>query len=180
MLHLAEAHRFSTGEKVLVAVIDSGIDKSHPEIANAVADHPSMRHNKRIAGRGRVISDLEWDVKVYLALNGAVHDAAIWAWGNKNVYDSSRPISLIRYMAYLGQSSDPSVPRYDCRGLPLVPGLIELITPTRQPGEHHAGSAVTNGRWRSERGSRPADPATQAGGAGGSRVDWMPYSRRTS
>jgi subtilisin family serine protease len=36
-LHLAEAHRFATGEKVLVAVIDSGIDTSHPEIANAVA-----------------------------------------------------------------------------------------------------------------------------------------------
>jgi subtilisin family serine protease len=37
-LHLAEAHRLATGEKVLVAVIDSGIDTSHPEIANAVAD----------------------------------------------------------------------------------------------------------------------------------------------
>ena len=37
-LHLAEAHRFATGEKVLVAVINSGIDTSHPEIANAVAD----------------------------------------------------------------------------------------------------------------------------------------------
>src|SRR5262249_42480512 len=36
-LHLAEAHRVATGEKVLVAVIDSGIDTSHPEIANAVA-----------------------------------------------------------------------------------------------------------------------------------------------
>jgi subtilisin family serine protease len=37
-LHLAEAHRLATGEKVLVAVIDSGIDTSHPEITNAVAD----------------------------------------------------------------------------------------------------------------------------------------------
>jgi len=37
-LHLAEAHRFATGAKVLVAVIDSGIDTSHPEIADAVAD----------------------------------------------------------------------------------------------------------------------------------------------
>jgi subtilisin family serine protease len=36
-LHLAEAHRFATGEKVLVAVIDSGIGTSHPEIAGAVA-----------------------------------------------------------------------------------------------------------------------------------------------
>ena len=36
-LHLAEAHRVATGEKVVVAVIDSGIDTSHPEIADAVA-----------------------------------------------------------------------------------------------------------------------------------------------
>jgi hypothetical protein len=38
MLHLGEAHRFATGEKVLVAVIDSAIDTSHPEIIDAVAD----------------------------------------------------------------------------------------------------------------------------------------------
>jgi hypothetical protein len=36
-LHLAEAHRLATGKGVLVAVIDSGIDTSHPEIADAVA-----------------------------------------------------------------------------------------------------------------------------------------------
>jgi subtilisin family serine protease len=37
-LRLSEAHRFATGEKVLVAVIDSAIDTSHPEIIDAVAD----------------------------------------------------------------------------------------------------------------------------------------------
>ncbi len=37
-LHVAEAHRFATGERVAVAVIDSGIDTSHPEIMDAVAD----------------------------------------------------------------------------------------------------------------------------------------------
>ncbi len=37
-LHLGEAHRFATGEKVLVAVIDSAIDTSHPEIIDAVAN----------------------------------------------------------------------------------------------------------------------------------------------
>jgi subtilisin family serine protease len=36
-LHLDEAHRLATGERVLVAVIDSAIDTSHPEIADAVA-----------------------------------------------------------------------------------------------------------------------------------------------
>jgi len=38
-LHLAQAHRLATGEKVLVAVIDSGIDGSHPEIAGQLAQH---------------------------------------------------------------------------------------------------------------------------------------------
>jgi subtilisin family serine protease len=56
-LHLAEAHRFATGDKVLVAVIDSGIDTAHPEIANAVADRydatqagPPHYHGTGMAG----------------------------------------------------------------------------------------------------------------------------------
>ena len=40
-----------------------------------------------------MLDRLEWDVKVYFALNGAVHDAAIAAWGLKAYYDSARPIS---------------------------------------------------------------------------------------
>ena len=42
-----------------------------------------------------------------LALNGGLHDAAIAAWNHKGFYDSARPISFIRYMGQLGQSSDP-------------------------------------------------------------------------
>jgi subtilisin family serine protease len=37
-MHLAEAHRLSTGQGVVVAVIDSGIDSSHPELAGSIAD----------------------------------------------------------------------------------------------------------------------------------------------
>lgn len=36
-LHLADAHRLATGQQVLVAVIDSGIDTAHPDLAGAVA-----------------------------------------------------------------------------------------------------------------------------------------------
>ncbi len=95
-------------------------------LANAVSD--AFSPNLRIGGGGPVIDRLQWDVKLYLALNGAVHDAAIAAWGLKGRYDGNRPISIIRYMASLGQSSDPSLAAYNTRGLPLVPGLIELIT----------------------------------------------------
>ncbi|MBV9249838.1 MAG: S8 family serine peptidase, partial [Acetobacteraceae bacterium] len=36
-LHLADAHRLATGQQVLVALIDSGIDTTHPDLAGAVA-----------------------------------------------------------------------------------------------------------------------------------------------
>ncbi len=151
-------------------------------LANYVADHPAIQGNKRIGGRGVVVNDLEWDVKVYLALNGAVHDSAIACWGGKNYYDSSRPITLIRYMGGLGQSSDPSGPSYHPDGLPLVPGLIEVITlETTQPGQRHAHLAGHEGEIaiRAWKGS-PADPHTQIGGVDWMRaVVWMPYQART-
>jgi hypothetical protein len=37
-LRLQEAHQFSTGNKMLIAIIDSGIDTSHPEIAGMVVE----------------------------------------------------------------------------------------------------------------------------------------------
>ena len=81
-----------------------------------------------------VPSSLGRDVRLYLALNGALHDAAIAAWGAKREYQAARPISMIRYEAFQGQSSDPKGPSYNAEGLPLVPGLIELVTSrTRGP-----------------------------------------------
>ncbi|MDT3686118.1 MAG: S8 family serine peptidase [Pseudorhodoplanes sp.] len=37
-LRLAEAHNLTKGDRILVAVIDSGIDASHPELAGVIAD----------------------------------------------------------------------------------------------------------------------------------------------
>ena len=36
-MHVPEAHQLANGDHVLVAVIDSGIDRSHPELAGAIA-----------------------------------------------------------------------------------------------------------------------------------------------
>ena len=152
-------------------------------LANDVADHPSMRNAKRIGGQGPVVDDLEWDVKVYLALNGAVHDAAIWAWGHKKLYDSSRPITLIRYMAGLGQSSDPAAPSYHPDGLPLMPDLIEVITPaSTQPGSIRAHLAGHEGEIavRAWLGGFTDRPPSRTVSAGGAAWNGCPTCRRTS
>jgi len=95
-------------------------------ILNYVNDNPLLE--KKMEGKGEVLSDLEWDVKSYFLLGGAVHDAAISAWSVKGWYDYIRPISAIRYMADLGQSSNENLPNYHPNGIPLMDGYIELVT----------------------------------------------------
>ncbi|MEZ4911426.1 MAG: T9SS type A sorting domain-containing protein [Saprospiraceae bacterium] len=87
-------------------------------------------HFKRLyKGEGIALSPLEWDVKSYFALGGAMHDVAIAAWSNKGYYDYVRPVTALRGMAELGQSSQPLNFFYNPKGLPLIPGKIEYITP---------------------------------------------------
>src|SRR5256885_3815742 len=137
-------------------------------LANAGSD--KLAPDLRIGGSGPVVDRLQWDVKLYLALNGAVHDAAVAAWGLKGHYDGIRPISMIRYMASLGQSSDASAAAYNKEGLPLVTGLIEIITKEKtSPGATMVSLAGHEGEiavraWQ----GNPADPKTQA-----SPVTWI-------
>ncbi len=134
-------------------------------VANDVSDSPGLEH--RIGGRR--VDRLEWDVKLYFALNGAVHDAAVAAWGVKGHYDSVRPISMIRYLAGKGR-------------LPQVPGLVETITSeSAASGQRHAhlrdhvGDIAVRG-WR----GRSEEPSAVSGGVGWLRAtEWMPYQRPT-
>lgn len=149
-------------------------------IANQIADHPLLE--KRFQGKGPVLDELEWDVKVYFALNAAMHDAAIAAWGCKRVYDYVRPISSIRHMAQLGQSSRPDLPSYHPDGLPLVDGLIEIVTSeSSQPGERHEDFAdavdlIVVKSWKGE----PEDKVTRHSGVGWIPAQlWFPYQRDT-
>jgi hypothetical protein len=145
-------------------------------IANTVSDE--LAPNLRIGGSGPVVDRLEWDVKLYLALNGAVHDAAIAAWGLKGRYDSVRPISMIRYLAGRGQSTDRSLPSYDPEGIPLVPGLVEVVTKqTTAAGGRHAALKGHEGQIAIHAWSgNPADPKTQTSGVAWIlAANWVPY-----
>lgn len=147
-------------------------------IMNYVSDHPMVV--KKLNGQGPVLSDLEWDVKCYLALGGAMHDCAVNIWGIKGYYDYVRPVSAIRYMAWKGQSTDMSLPSYDPHGLPLIPGRIELI----ETGDPLAGTADENvGKIKIYAWKGPdyiANPDTDV-----AHVDWIlgtrwwPYQRPT-
>ena len=89
---------------------------------------------------------------------------------------------MIRYMGGLGQSSDPRAPSYNAEGLPIVPGLIEVITKeSSAPGERHAALATSVGKiaikaW----GGIPKDPKTETSGAVWMLAgDWVPYQLPT-
>ncbi len=146
-------------------------------IANAASD---LIAQKRVGGTGPVVSDLEYDAKLYFALNAAVSDAAIASWDQKLKTDYARPITMIRHMADLGQSSDPALPHYDPNGLPLKPGVVELVTAeTAAPGGRHAGLAPGTIAIRAWKG-HPDDPATEASGVGWIDArDWLPYQKTT-
>ena len=147
-------------------------------LANEVSDRILAR---RIGGTGPELDRLEWDVKLYLALNGAVHDAAIVAWGLKGKYDSVRPISMIRHMGGKGQSSNPLAPSYAPDGLPLQDGLIEVITAaTTAAGQRHEGLAGHEGEIALHAYPGPPSASTEPVGVRWIRaVEWIPYQRRT-
>lgn len=151
-------------------------------IANLVVDDLARSSPLRIAGDGPEVDRLEYDVKLYLALNGAAHDAAIVAWGAKRHHDYVRPISMIRYMGGLGQSVDTDAASYDPQGLLLENGLVEVITEaSTAAGQRHEALADYIGEiavwaWQGE----PVDTENEIGGVGWIRaVEWVPYQRAT-
>ena len=144
-------------------------------LANAVSDHPAAI--KRIGGTGPVVDDLEWDVKMYFALNAAVHDAACAAWGLKRYYDGWRPMTAVRYLAGLGQSSDSGAASYNTNGLPLITNLIEVVTSESRTSGRHAGlipGKIAILAWPGQ----PNNPVTQYQGVRWMHADaWVPYQR---
>ncbi|GAA3565284.1 hypothetical protein GCM10022395_14600 [Snuella lapsa] len=145
-------------------------------LLNYINDHPLIQ--KKFEGNGSVLSDIEWEVKSYFILGGAMHDAAIAAWGIKGWYDYIRPISAIRYMAGKGQSSETNMDNFDIDGMPLMDGFVEVV------GEEDS-LAGDNGEnvgkiklyaWRGH--SYIQDAETDEAGVGWILAEnWWPYQR---
>ncbi len=142
----------------------------------AVSDHPSFI--KRFAGKGPIMDDLEWEVKTYLALGGAMHDCAIAAWGLKGYYDYVRPVSAIRYMASKGQCTEVNLPNYDPHGIPLLENYIEVVEEGDSlqgvRGEHIGKIKLYT--WKGH--AFIDDPKVDAAGVGWILAEnWYPYQR---
>ncbi len=113
-------------------------------------------------------------------MGGAVHDAAVAAWGIKGWYDYVRPVSAIRAMAEYGQSTDPNLPRYHPGGIPLVDGYIELVE-EGDPLAGERGEHVNEIKLYSWRGPAHIEsPETDVAGVGWILAEnWWPYQRPT-
>lgn len=145
-------------------------------LLNYVTDHPDFERKYR--GQGNEMDSLEWDVKSYLIMGGAMHDCAIAAWSAKGWYDYLRPVSAIRYMCDQGQSTYPDSTNYHVAGIPLIDGFIELITDPTDPlyddGENAGKIKIYT--WRGP--DYINNPNTDEAGVGWILADhWWPYQR---
>lgn len=147
-------------------------------IFNTVSDHPMLQ--KRFNGKGEILDDLEWDVKGYLILGGAVHDAAISAWSIKGWYDYVRPISAIRYMGVQGQSTNPNAESYSITGFPFMDNFIEIVRendPLAIQNRNNLGK-IKLYTWRGP--DYVNDPKEDKAGVGWILAEnWWPYQRPT-
>jgi len=146
-------------------------------ILNYVSDHEDFE----IKFEGNhPIDRLEWDIKSYFILGGAMHDAAIAAWGIKGFYDYVRPITAIRYMADLGQSTSSNKPNFHPNGIKLVEGLIELVGPDDAlvGPENENLNKIKVFSWRGHQYIKNTD--TDYAKVGWILAeDWWPYQRPT-
>lgn len=100
-LHLGEAHDLANGDKVLVAVIDSGVDLGHPELKGAVAgsfdalEKPEKPHTHGTAIAGAIVA--------HARLMGAAPAArilAIRAFGTTGVGSDATTMAIIKGLKY--------------------------------------------------------------------------------
>jgi subtilisin family serine protease len=76
-LRLREAHELAKGDKVLIAVIDSGVDLAHPELADMVADSfDALDSDEKAHAHGTAVAGA---IVAHARLMGAAPEARILA-----------------------------------------------------------------------------------------------------
>ena len=166
-------------------------------LANEVSDNPLTV--KKIRGTGPTLNDLEWDIKTYFCISAATHDAACAAWSLKRYHNGARPITMIRFMGTMGQSSNPGGPSYHSQGLPLETDVVEVITSATtmaggkhqqvwdmytnsyDPGVFHHGKIAVYS-WPAEHPNNlpaPSIATHQSTVRWMFAKDWVPFQRKT-
>ena len=162
--------------------VDGPNTKSPPghwlEFLGKVSYHPKFE--RKWNGKGAVLEPLEWDIKSYLLMTGTLHDAAIACWSIKNHYDYVRPITAIRFLGSLGQSSDPSLPNFNEFGMKLIKGSVELIK-KKDPLVGKNNENLNKLKIYSWKGPDAVNnPYEDTAGAGWILAEnWWPYQRYT-
>ncbi len=146
-------------------------------IIDYVMDHPLFE--AKFMGTEVFEERIEYDVKTYFALGAAMHDVAISSWSIKGWYDYIRPISAIRYMGTMGQSSDETLDNYHPHGIPLLDGYAEIV----KEGDPLAENPENIGKiklfsWKGH--DYIENPEVDVAGVGWILAEnWWPYQRPT-
>ena len=163
---LRAGHRRVLGRRTRIR--DAARPLEHP--GECVSDTPNIAI--RVGGAGPHVDRLEWDVKLYFALNGALHDAAIAAWGARPL--RLRASDLVDPLhGWAGQSTDSrpcrhSTPRPPAGGWSRGSGDRRVERTGRAPrsppgacGEIAVspGAATRRTRRRSEGGLAGSEPS---------------------
>lgn len=77
--------------------------------------------------QGPTLDDQLYSLKMYVTLNGALHDAAIAAWGLKGHYQGNRPVTVIRKLAQMAEAD----PVFAQKLVSMSPNL-KMVTYTKE------------------------------------------------
>ena len=132
-LHLAQAHSVAKGDKVAVAIIDSGIDTTHPELQGVIAEsydalgstEPAHSHGTAIAGA----------IVAHAKLTGvapAAHILAIRAFGVSGSSAESTTFTVLKSLDWAASHS-ARVVNMSFAG-PFDPAVGRALTAVRQKG----------------------------------------------
>lgn len=132
-LHLQQAHAFTTGSRVLVAVIDSAIDATHPELQGTIAGgfdavrDPALPHPHGTAMASAIAAHSR-----LLGVAPAVHILAVRAFDGPN---ASAQGTTTRVLDGLQWAADSGVRIVNMSFTgPADPKLHEMIVSLRQKG----------------------------------------------